>query len=91
MTEAFLYEVMLALVDGDEVRLDGLGTLSVRAAEMRAPATLLTGCRRQGGTYDAAVVEVRRKYYVKFRKSIRLREAIWARHGRLKARRVDDG
>lgn len=89
VTEAFLHEIVRALVDGDEVRLDGLGTMHILRAELpEGKTTILTNAKKQDGSRDVAVVEVQRKYYVRFRKGLRLKEALWARHGRLTTRRT---
>lgn len=85
VTAALFHEVGALLAKGHEVQLDGLGTVSVQVHEMprpyRLPFTLRNGV--------TGVTIVRRKYYVKFRKSPVLTAAIKARFSR--RRRARDG
>jgi len=80
VTDAFIHEMFLALVNNCAVRLEGFGTLSVCVVEAKKLP------RR-----SPAWASVLRKYYVKFRKSDPLGEALQAKHGRSKTRRTDDG
>lgn len=78
ITEAFLHEVVRALVESGEVRLDGLGTLHVNCRRGVVPSLALL----KGTATSSRVVPVERKYHVNFRRSIRLKEALRARFGK---------
>lgn len=88
VTEAFLQEVVKALVESGEVRLDGLGTLRVDCRSGVRQPTVLVNAPRSDGTRDVAVVDVERKYYVNFRRSSRLRTALRKLHGKHRERRI---
>jgi nucleoid DNA-binding protein len=90
ITSLFLHEVVRGLVEHGEVRLDGLGTLHVTCRSgKRASRTVLTsGYGHRPGRKKSMLVRVERKYYVSFRKATRLREALWARFGKLEPRSI---
>lgn len=83
VTEAFMHEVVRALVESGEVRLDGVGTMRVVCRRgVRQDITLTHGHGHKKGRKSVSVVAVCAKYYVSFRRSTRLREALQVRFGK---------
>lgn len=76
ISSTFLVEVMEALVEGEEVVLDGFGTFTLKKAKGH-PATLQRG--RKGDLIDIPSVEL---YRIGFRKSAIFRERIKAKYGK---------
>lgn len=78
ITEALLHEVVKSLAEGDEVRLDGVGTMHiVKRVGPRAQTCVLTnGFGHKKGRRGKAVMTVSAKYYLSMRKGTRLRQAL---------------
>ncbi len=76
VTQALLDEVIDALANEGEVRLDGLGTMRITARTQNQRCTFVSGNQHRKGPRRITVMNVAAKYYVALRKGTRLRAAL---------------
>ena len=91
LTAAFLQEIVKHLLEGKEVYLRGFGTFQLVERKGRMLANLTRGNFKKGETVGKTIVDVRRKYYVVFRKAVQLKEQIQERFGKEKVLEEDHG
>ena len=86
VTTAFFHEVMKHLVDGNEVHIPGFGTfrMTVRSGLQPSRTSLNRSSDYRGDSVGTTIVDVRRKYYVNFRRARAFRERFQDKYGKQK-------
>lgn len=82
VTSTFVTLIRQALLDEEEVRIDQLGTLHLKAARGKKKDTMVQGTFKKGVGERRMTVHAKQKFFVYFRKSLIMKRELIERHGK---------
>lgn len=82
ITNAFINLVRQTLIEGEEVRLDLLGTLYLKAARGKKKEAMMQGNFKKGVGTRKMTIHPKYKFFVYFRKSVIMKRELIERHGK---------
>ncbi len=82
VTDAFVNAIRQTLLDDEEVRIDKLGTLRLKAARGKKKDMMVQGTFKKGAGARRMTVHTKQKFFVYFRKSLIMKRELIERHGK---------